>query len=47
MAPLILPEILLVFFNTLTAEAVYPIEDLENLPLPIQMVLSEKRKTFS
>ena len=35
------------FFNLLTAEGKYPIEDWENLPLPIQMQLSEKRKTFS
>ena len=46
MSPLLLPEILLVFLNTLTAEAKYPIEDWENLPLPMQMQLSEKRKLF-
>ena len=47
MSPLLLPEILLVFLNTLTADAKYPIEDWENLPLPIQMQLSQKQKTFS
>ena len=47
MSPLLLPEILLVFLNRLTAEAKYPIEDWENLPLPMQMELSDKQKTFS
>ena len=47
MSPPVFPEILGVFVNTLTAESKYPIEDWENLPLPIQMELSEKRKTFS
>ena len=46
MSPLLLPEILLVFLNTLTAEAKYPNEDWQNFPLPMQMPLSEKRKTF-
>ena len=35
------------FLNTLSAHGKYPIEDWENLPLPIQMHISEKRKTFS
>ena len=46
-SPVLLGEILRMFFNLLTAEGKYPIEDWENLPLPIQMQLSEKRKTFS
>ena len=46
MFPLVLGEILGVFVNTLTADGKYPVEDLENLPLPIQMHLSGKRKTF-
>ena len=40
-------EILEVFVNTLTADDKYPVQDCENLPLLIQMQLSEKRKTFS
>ena len=40
-------EILGVFFNTLTADARYPLQDYWNLLLPIQRQLSEKRKTFS
>ena len=39
MSPLVLGKILEVFVNTLTAEAKYSIEDLENLPLPIQIQL--------
>ena len=35
------------FLNTLTAEGKCPIEDWENLPFPIQMQLSKKRKNFS
>ena len=31
----------------MTAEGKDPIEDWQNLPLPILMQLSEKRKTFS
>ena len=46
-SPLHLRVILLVFLNTMTAEAKYPIEHSENLPLWIKMKLSEKRKTFS
>ena len=46
-SPLHLREILLVFLNTMAAEAKYPIEHSENLPLRIKMKLSEKRKTFS
>ena len=47
MSPLVLGEILGVFINTLTDDAKYPVQDCENLQLPIQMQLSEKRKTFS
>ena len=36
-----------VFLNTLTADGKYPVEDWENLQLPMQIKLSEKRKTFS
>ena len=46
MSPLVLSEILGVFINTLTAEDKYPVQEFENLQLPIQMQLSEKRKTF-
>ena len=42
-----LGEILGVFVNTLTADGKYPVQGCENLQLPIQMQLSEKRKTFS
>ena len=47
MPPLLLREILRVFLNTLAPEGNYPIEDWQNFGLPIQMQLSEKRKTFS
>ena len=47
MSPLVLGEILEVFIDTLTAYGKYPVQDCENLPLPIQMQLSEKRKKFS
>ena len=47
LSPLVLGQILRVFVNTLTADDKYPFEDCENLPLPIQMQLSGKRKTFS
>ena len=40
-------EVLVVFVNRLTADGKYPVQDCENLQLPIQMQLSEKRKTFS
>ena len=40
-------EILGVFLNKLTADGKYPVEEWENLRLPMQMQLSEKRKTFS
>ena len=43
----VLGEVLWVFVNTVTAEGKYPVQDYENLPLPIQIQLSEKQKTFS
>ena len=47
MSPLLLGEALVVFVNRLTADGKYPVQDCENLQLPIQMQLSEKRKSFS
>ena len=47
MSPPVLVEVLWVFANTVTAEGKYPVQDFENLPLPIQIQLSEKEKTFS
>ena len=47
MSPLVLGEVLVVFVNRLTADGKYPVQDCENLQLPIQMHISEKRKTFS
>ena len=35
-----------VFVNRFTADRKYPDQDCEKLELPIQMQLSEKRKTF-
>ena len=46
-SPLVLGEILGAFVNTLTADAKYPVQDCENLLLPIQMDLSGKPKAFS
>ena len=46
-SPLVLGEILGVFVNTLTAEGMYAVQDSEKLELPIQMELSQKRKTVS
>ena len=46
MSPPLLGEILDLFVNILTADAKYPVEDCENLRLPIEMQLSEKRKPF-
>ena len=37
----------MVFVNRLTAAGKYPVLDFETLLLPIQMPLSEKRKSFS
>ena len=47
MSPRLFPEILGVFPNILTADGKLSVQDQENLPLPMQMLLSEKRKTFS
>ena len=47
MSPLVIDEILGVFVNTLTSEGKYRVQDWENLSLPIQMQLTEKRETFS
>ena len=47
MSPLGLGEILGVFVETVTADSKYPVPDFKNFQLPIQMQLSEKRKTFS
>ena len=35
------------FLNSLSAYSKYPLDDWENLPLPIQMEFSEKQKSFS
>ena len=35
------------FVNTVTADDKYPVRDPENLQFPIQIQLSQKRKTFS
>ena len=42
-----LGKVLVVFVNTLTAVGKYPVEDCENLKLPIQMQLSQKLKNAS
>ena len=47
MSPLVLREILGFFINTLTADGKYPVQDCENLQLPVQIQLSEKPKAFS
>ena len=44
---LVLGEVLVVFANTLTGDGKYPVKDCENLQLPIQIPLSEKRKILS
>ena len=46
-SPLLEFEIRGVFVKTLAADWKYPLPDCENLPFPIQMELSYKRKTFS
>ena len=40
-------EILVVLVNRVTADGKYPVQDCENLQLPIEMQLSKKFKTFS
>ena len=47
MFPLLKVEIAGVLVNTLAADYKYPSRDCENLPFPIQMQLSKKRKKFS
>ena len=47
MYPLVLGKILGAVLKTLTGDGKYPVQGCENLQLPIQMQLSEKRKTFS
>ena len=42
-----LVEIFVVFVNMLTADGKYPVQDCENMQVPIQMQLSQKRKGFS
>ena len=42
---IVLGEILGVLVNTLTVEGKYPVQDCENLQLPIQMHLSEERQS--
>ena len=46
MSPLELREILGLYVNTLTANAKYPIQDCDNIQLPIQMQISGKQKIF-
>ena len=46
MSPLMLGEASVVFVNRLTGDGKYPLQDYENLQLPIQMQLSEKGKKF-
>ena len=36
----------MVFVHRLTADGKYPVQDCETLQLPIQMQLSQKRKSF-
>ena len=44
MSPLVMPEILGSFFNTLTADDKYSLHKREHLPEPIEMQLSKKQK---
>ena len=44
MTPLAIFEILVAFVNTLTVHERYPLQNFENLQLPIQMKLSEKKR---
>ena len=43
MSALVIGEIIAVFVNTLTVDGKYLLQDSENLQLPIQMQLSQKR----
>ena len=47
MFPVVLGEVLFVFVKIWTADGKYPVQDCDNLQLPIQMQLKKKRKTFS
>ena len=47
MFPLVVREFLVEFFHTLTADGMYLVQDSEILPLPMQIHISEKRKTIS
>ena len=47
MFPLVVREFLVEFFHTLTADGKYHVQDSEILPLPMQIHISEKRKTIS
>ena len=47
MSSLVLGEILGVFVTKLTADEKYFVQDCQNLQLPIQMQLSEKKNFFS
>ena len=44
---LVLCIILRLFFNTLTADDKYSLLNIDNLTQPIQILLSQKQKTFS
>ena len=45
-SPLVICEIIVWFRKTFTTNEKYLVRDCENLPSPIQMQLSQKRKTF-
>ena len=47
MSPLVSGEMLRLSVNRLTSHGKYPIQGCENLQLPIQMQLFQKRKNFS
>ena len=40
-------KILVLLVNTLVADERYPVLNRDNLTIPIQMILSQKEKTFS
>ena len=46
-SPLVKFEILWVYINTLTADHMYHVPDIENLLFPNQTILSKKQKTLS
>ena len=47
MSPIVLGEILRAFVNTLSADGKYTLQNCQNLQLPIQIQLFQKRKYFS